>query len=261
MVSIPDQLRSKIIPYLVIKLSGAGLSLAVFFTFMLMLSEFEMNEFVDIISNWQLWSIFFGYGIACSVCIDLITWKIERRKRTLRTLLYVFAGYAFFLVYGFNVSTFIAGTVGALCAILFYFGTVLCKEKPPLQSVFAFVFPLIFIILMNVDFTEKVKWTEVQSGSTFTASFDFFDGKHEIPIRATEGQTITLSIEVTNQNGGGYGFHVLDEKDQYVGMMEESEGKMKIHVQRTGIYRIVLTGDNLRGSFKVTWNIDETKTA
>jgi hypothetical protein len=39
-------------------------------------------------------------------------------------------------------------------------------------------------------------------------------------------------------------------------MMEE--GKMKMKAQNTGVYRIVLTGDDLKGSMKVVWSIDET---
>jgi hypothetical protein len=252
------QLRSKIIPYVITKLSGAGLSLSVFYTFLLLLSGFDMYKFVEEISKWSYWIIFFGYGIVCSVVIDLLTSKITRITLTLKILLYVIAGYAFFIIQELNASTLFAGTVGAICALIFYFGTYASKKTTLFPYVFVIAVPLFFIILMNYDFTEKIQWTEVRSDSTYTASFDYFNGKHEIPIRATKGQTITISIDVTNTNGGGYGFHVLNEKDKLVGMIEESGGKMKINAQNTGVYRIVLTGDDLKGSFKVVWSIEET---
>lgn len=36
-------------------------------------------------------------------------------------------------------------------------------------------------------------------------------------------------------------------------MTEVSEGVMKLKVQVAGVYRIVVTGDDVKGSFKVTW--------
>jgi hypothetical protein len=242
-------------PYVLTKVSGAGFSLSAFFICMLLLTEFDLYKFVQVISKWMYWIIFFGYGIVCSVGIDLVTCKITRKKTILRILLYVFAGYAIFNIGEVNAYTFFAGTVGAICALLFYFGTYVSKKTPLFTFVFAFAFPILFLILMHVDFTEKVRWSEKQSDSTYTATFEYFNGKHEIPILASKGQTITITIDVTNANGGGHGFHVLNEEDQLVGMMDERGEKIIIHAEDTGIYRLVLTGDDLKGSFTVAWNM------
>lgn len=250
-------LRRNIISYIITKLAGAGFSSSVFFIWMLFLSEFDMYKFSREISNGSVWTIFFGYGIGCSVIIDLFTWKMKSRKLSLIILLYVIAGYALFLIKGMNGITIFAGSIGALFSLLFYFGTYISNKKTVCKYLFAMVLPLGFLILKNYDFTEKVHWQELQTKSTYTASYEYFNGKHEIPIRAEEGQTITFSIYVTNGNGGGHGFHVIDERGKMVGMSEESGGKMKIHVHKAGIYRLVLTGDDLMGSMKVVWSIDE----
>jgi hypothetical protein len=254
-LDLQNQLRSKMIPYVVKKVAGAGFSLAVFFTWMLLMSEFDLYQFVQAISNRVYWFIFFGYGVVCSVGIDLVTWKLSRARLPLRILLYILAGYAIFNVGEVNAFTFIAGTVGALCALLFFLGTYVSGKSTRFAYTFAFAAPLFFLLLMHVDFTEKVRWTEEQRDSTYTARFEYFHGKHEIPIAAEKGQTITFAVDVTNANGGGHGFHVLNDQDQIVGMTEESGGKMKIKAENTGIYRIVFTGDGLKGSVTVTWSL------
>lgn len=40
-------------------------------------------------------------------------------------------------------------------------------------------------------------------------------------------------------------------------MTEVSEKKVKLEVQDSGVYSMVVTGDDVKGSFLVTWEIDE----
>ncbi|WP_044893624.1 hypothetical protein [Bacillus alveayuensis] len=55
---------------------------------------------------------------------------------------------------------------------------------------------------------------------------------------------------------GGYGHYVLNEENDFVGMNEVAEKTHRIKVKESGIYRIIVTGDNLKGSFQVTWHVD-----
>lgn len=240
------------------KLAGAGFTLFLFFTYLFLSSEFDLYKFVESISSGYIWMIIYLYGVFCSSLIDVLEWKIPRINKRIKILLYAAAGYAFFMIFGINVFTLIAGTIGALCSLIFYFGTYLSKRSRNIKFCFAILVPIFFIILMKIDFTEKQKWSEIKSHSSYTATFEYFNGKHEIPIQINKGQTAEISIEYRNRNGGGHGYHVLDQKNKLVGMTEVDEGKMKFTALEKGVYRMVVTGDGLRGSFKVMWDIDET---
>lgn len=151
-----------------------------------------------------------------------------------------------------------AGTIGALCSLIFYVGTYISFRFKSFKYVFSIVVPLTIIILIGVDFTEKEQWVEVKSETSYKATFDHFNGKHEIPVLLKTGQTITMSHDFKATNGGGHGFHVLNEKNKLVGMTEINEGGLKLKVQDAGVYRMVVTGDDVEGSFEVTWNIYES---
>ena len=248
----------KAIPYLTTKLAGAGFLLFVISNYLLLASGIDMYEFVEGISNWLLWIIVFGYGILCSLLIDLFVYKVQITSYLVRILLYIVAGYGIFFIITINVYIMlIAGTIGAICSLIFYVGTYLSFRFKSFKYVFSIVVPIIFIILIGVDFTEKDQWVEVKSETSYTATFDHFNGKHEIPVLAKAGQTLTLSHDFKTTNGGGHGFHVLNEKNKLVGMTEFSEREWELNVQEAGVYRMVVTGDDVKGHFKVTWNISE----
>lgn len=249
----------KAIPYLITKLSGAGFLLFVISFYLLLESGLDMYEFVEGISNWFLWIIVFGYGILCSLFIDLFVFKVPITSYLVKIILYIVAGYGIFFIITINVYImFIAGTIGAICSLIFYVGTYLSFSFKSFKYVFSIVVPLTIIILMGVDFTEKEQWDEVISETSYTATFDHFNGKHEIPVLAKAGQTITLSHDFKATNDGGHGFHVINEKNKLVGMTEISEGELKLKVQDVGVYRMVVTGDDVKGEFNVTWNIAES---
>lgn len=248
----------KAIPYLTTKLAGAGFLLFVISSYLLLASGIDMYEFVEGISNWFLWIIVFGYGILCSLLIDLFVFKLPSTSHLVRILLCIVAGYGVFIItMNFYIMLF-AGTIGALCSLIFYVGTYISFRFKSFKYVFSILVPLTIIILIGVDFTEKEQWVEVKSETSYTATFDYFNGKHEIPVLAKVGQTITLSHDFETTNGGGHGFHVLNEKNKLVAMTEVSEGESKVKVQDAGVYRMVVTGDDVEGNFKVTWNISKS---
>ena len=242
--------------YLTTKLAGAGFLYLVMSGYLLISTGFDLYEFVEEISHGFLWFVVYVYGILCSIIIDLLTYKVSKKQFSVKILLYVVAGYAFFIVREINVIMLIAGTVGALCSIIFYVGAYNSFRFQSFKYA-VIIAPLFVTMLMNFDFTEKEQWVEVRSDNTYIATFEYFNGKHEIPFHVKEGQTITVFHEFKNSNGGGHGSHFLNEKNDLVGMTEVSEKKVKIEIQDSGVYSMVVTGDDVKGSFIVTWEIDE----
>lgn len=50
---------------------------------------------------------------------------------------------------------------------------------------------------------------------------------------------------------------MLNGKNKLVGLTEVSEKVLKLEVQKAGVYRMVVTGDDVKGNFKVKWSISE----
>lgn len=250
----------KITLYLVSKLAGAGFALTFIFGFLFLL-EPDLYKFSEMISTKFIWLMLFCYGLLCSVFIDLITGKMKKKYQQVNRLLmkfelYIFFGFAVFLLNGISYFTLIAGLIGALCSLLFYLGTFLSQRSRSFNYLFSIVMPLCFFLLLTIDFTEKKQWNETRTDSSYSASFQYFNGEHEIPLKVTEGQTLILSREFVNENGGGNGFHVLDDHDKLVGMTEINDQTLKLVPTKTGIYKMVVTGDSIKGSFKIIWRIE-----
>lgn len=108
----------------------------------------------------------------------------------------------------------------------------------------------------TIDFTVKENWCEVKKPS-FTARFDYFNGAHAVPIAAKKGETITFSVKFTNLQKGGYGFHVLNGENDFIGMKTVNEQTYQIEAKESRIYRIIVEGDDLKGSFLVTWDVNQ----
>ncbi|MBS4195973.1 hypothetical protein [Lederbergia citri] len=248
----------KIISYLIGKLAGAGFSFSIFNLFnMLNGSIFDMYQFSKNVSSPLYWVAFFGYGLICSIVIDLIVNKVSNKGNSTKVILYLVAGFSIFFIFGFSIFTIIAGTIGAFAALLFYFGTMIANKTPVFKYIFAFAMPILFLTIINVDFTEKQQWSEVKNDTSYSASFDLFNGEQKIPINAKEGQTISVAVDINNENGGGHGQHVLNEKGKLLPMYESTDDYIRFKAESTGVYNVVITGDNLRGSFFVDWKIED----
>ncbi|EPY09062.1 hypothetical protein PAALTS15_01512 [Paenibacillus alvei TS-15] len=244
--------------YVLSKLSGAGFSLFVFFA-MFVLTKLDMYTYSEQFANAAYWKVFFGYGIACSVIIDLITIKLRRLKVLLRILLHAIAGNLFFLGMEVSMSSLLFGMFGSFFALFFFWGTYAFPFKRGRKFapyLFSLVIPSVLLLIANIDFTTKNKWVEKRTANTYTAAFDYFHGKHEIPIQVNRGDKITLSIHVRNKNGGGHGFHIKDERGNHVGMEPDGDSSVKLHAQKSEIYDVTVTGAKLQGGFTLAWRID-----
>ena len=247
--------KQGVFSYLITKLAGAGFLTTVFFSYILINLDFDFYRFSNEISTVSLWLIFYAYAISCSLLIDLLVIKFPRIQVKGKILLYSIAGFGFFLFFGLNVFAIIAGTVGAICALIFYLGIYISRLNKVSKYFFAFIMPLLFIIIAQIDFTVKQNWTQTEGDGAFSAKFSNFNGEYQIPIQAKKGQSIIFSIDINNENGGGHGYHVRSEDDEFYGMEEVEEDIVKISVKETGIYKIIVTGDNLKGEINVNWEV------
>ncbi|WP_047984642.1 hypothetical protein [Ornithinibacillus californiensis] len=255
METMPNTPFRKTILYLISKLSGAGFLASIFAVYVLLVTEMDWFEFSEAISGWFFWVMPFVYGIVSSMIIDLIKLKLSNKRRSTEIGLYILFGFIPFIIYMEGIMfTIIAGSIGAASALLFLFGIYLTKQSKILRYVVAFVIPIVLIIMANIDFTTKVNWKEEQTNLSYQATFDYFNGKHEIPIEAQQGQIILFSVEFTNENGGGHGYHVRNRLDNYMGM-EETVNQHAVEVPEDGIYRIIINGDGIKGKVEVDWEI------
>lgn len=249
----------RVVPYLFSKLSGAGIATFLFILFTFLNTGFDMYKTVEDVLELRLLQFFYIYGIACSLVVDLIARFIPRMDKLGKALLYIIAGYAAFMVNGFNSLTLIAGTVGALSALIFYAGTQWSEMKSPLKYVFSIAIPLLIVVVLNIDFTVKNGWTEQRTNTSFEANFTYFNGKHEIPVVVREGETLSYSVKVKNEEQGGYGYSLINEEGDPIGVSEKINGGRKYYVvtvKKTAEYRLVITGNQLHGSIKVSWTIE-----
>ncbi|SHE12596.1 Uncharacterised protein [Chlamydia abortus] len=134
--------------YLLLKLAGAGFCLTLLYAFILQVSGFSLNIWLVEVKEWTYWQLIYGCGIASSVVIDLLTFKMKGLLRFLvKILLYVTAGFIIFNLKEINAITIMAGIAGSIFALIFYFGTYASRQSRLYKYVFAIAFPLLFLLL------------------------------------------------------------------------------------------------------------------
>ncbi|SET64071.1 hypothetical protein SAMN05216389_11831 [Oceanobacillus limi] len=236
------------------KLAGAGFLLSIMSLFLLLSSDVDdMYEFANGISDFFPWVV--GFSLFTYV-IDYLVFKFLNNRNTIKIILYMAFGYLIFMVNPMNVFMLLMGVMGLICSLILYFGNRLAQSSNIFTYGFSIVVLIPLFIIINIDFTEKEGWKEVSSSSTFEATFDNFNGKHEIPIPLREGDTLTFYTTFNNENGGGHGLYMLNENDRKIGMKERNENELQYYADQSGVYRIVIIGDDVKGSFTVNWKIE-----
>ncbi|ADC51527.1 hypothetical protein BpOF4_17430 [Alkalihalophilus pseudofirmus OF4] len=259
-------LTLKIFKYITSKLAGAGLLLFILFVILLVFSTgFNLYQLVEELSSPNIWFLIYIYGVLSSIVIDLIVHKLPKLKRklnvsedTFKASLYAVAGFGVFQIWGLDPFTIFVGVIGAGSAFIFYLSTRAAEQVKSFRYLFAILIPLFICILLTIDFTSKSGWTEERTDSSYAASFDYLNGRHEIPIHLEEGEVFTVTYEFNNANGAGHGFHIRNDKNQYVGMehINDDPFLLQLNVEETGTYKVVVTGYKVSGNFTVDWNID-----
>ena len=249
--------------YILNKLAALGLLVFIMCVFTILSTRFDLYEFTESLSNITFWGWICVYALMTTMLIDLICYKWKRFTIKTSIVLHCILGFFIFIpLMGVNFYTMIAGSVGALCAFIYAFSYYFLVRKNRLAWTFLLVIPILLCI-RPMDFTIKEGWTEEKTKSSFLAEFTRFNGKNEIPMILEKGDLVTTYISFKEKNGGGYGYHILDNNGELVGMTEldgayedYDTNAFQFKAKKSGIYRVVLTGDNLRGKIDVKWEID-----
>lgn len=235
------------IQYALIKLAGAGFAATIFFSY-LFLSSFDLYLFSHEIKNPFFWIGFFGFGILLSMLID---W-IAKYYPKLEVCLYILAGLCLFLPIVWNVFPLFAATSGLISALLFYIGIKIAAKVSWFKWTFA-ITPIFFLLLTIPDFTVKKEWNTIRGEQSYEAYFAYFNGEEEVPIKAKKGENVTVHIDFTNRNGGGFGYYLIDEKNRRIGLSNEEKTILTFEAKKTETYKLIVTGDGLQGGFEVKW--------
>lgn len=246
--SIQKPLLIKILHYLWEKLAGAGCAYCVLALFYFFTSPNDHFRLVSHFGKPDLWLYIYVYGIACSVFIDIITMRVQTYKSGIKIALYIAAGYpVFFCMKGVGAYTLFAGTIGACFSLIFYAGT---KMSPKLIS--AVILPLLICYIVNLNFTIKTNWSDQRTDSNYVASFEYFSGSHDVPIRVVSGQTITFTVKVNDLNSN-YETSIINDRNERIEITALNSDMSRIYAREDGLYRIRITGKELRGGLRVTW--------
>ena len=258
--------NNNVIEYILNKLAALGSLVFVMCIYLILATEFDLYEFREYLLNIKIWGLLCGYALMTTMLIDLVTYKWIDVTYQTSILLHCLAGFlVFFPFMGVNIISLIAGSVGALCAFIYAFASSLLKKKKQLVWIFLSVFPLLLCIRL-FDFTIKEGWAEEKTISNFSAEFERFNGENEIPIFLNKGEVVTLYISFEQLNEGGYGYYILDDNGEYVGMKELDDtseeyrdvdmNTIQFKAEKEGRYMIMVTGDNLKGKIEIKWEID-----
>lgn len=246
--SIQKPLLVKILHHIWEKLAGAGCAYCVLALFYFFTSPDDHFGFVSHFGKLDLWMYIYVYGIACSVFIDIITMRVQAYQSGMKIALYIASGYpVFFFMKGVGAYTLFAGTVGACFSLIFYAGT---KMSPKLIS--AVILPLLISYIVNLNFTIKTNWSDQRTDSNYVASFEYFNGSHDVPIRAASGQTITFTVEL-NDASSNYETSIINDRNEQVEIIALNSDMLRLYCREDGLYRIRITGKELRGGMRVTW--------
>lgn len=232
--------------------TGAGFSLFVLILVMLHLSEYDLYDLSRMLS-WPLLAIFYGYGIACSFVLHLLALRYPRLNGVPLAVLHGLLGFVFFILRGIDSFALFAGCTGALFAVVFYFGVRLAGRHVKFVAMFAIIAPMLVLFAMQMDFSVKKGWHASLYLNGYVAAFERFNGEHAIPLQLEEGEAMAVRIQFDAANEGGYGYRVRTKRNKPVPMEPIGDGHFVIRPEKTGEYAIIVTGDDLSGSFSVAW--------
>lgn len=235
------------------KIAGAGTGMTVLFLWILVVSRIDWYEVSETLSNGYLWLLVFGYGLLVALVVEGVIWKFQIKRPSVRPISYMGAGFLLFFAFGVNIFAVIAGIISAVFAFLFYIGEMAARHSKFYRLIFAFVLPVLFLVIASVDFSVKRGWEENRTEEGYEATFEYFHGEYRIPVELKKGESIAFTINFDADNGGGNGYSFEDAKGHPTGM-EELEGDwLGYEAEKDGVYYIVLWGDQVSGSILIDW--------
>ncbi|MEI4622707.1 hypothetical protein KFD70_03360 [Bacillus pfraonensis] len=255
--------KKSIFSYLLIKLSAAFILYLSFGILFFLTNEFDLYELSDFICNalYNPWTYaLFFYAILCSLLIDKLSSK--QTSMIKKSLLYIMCGYLYFLPFQLFydehiIFFFIAGSIGAICAIYFYLCTLIGEKFKWFRYIASIIIPALFITIASIDFTKKEHWVEHTTKNEFEATFSYLNGEHKIPIHAQKGEALEINIQflIEENRNYGHGLRFSSEFSRSEPVSEINENTYLLSVTKTGTYYIVVAGHNLKGKIKASWKV------
>lgn len=228
------------------------------YTFFFIQDDFDfykLSELLSVLLYNPWFYALFCYAILCSLLIDKLF--LKHTSITKKGVLYIIFVYLFFLPFPLFSSDpfiifFIAGSIGAICALFFYLCTYTAHKSKCFRFITPILIPILFITITSIDFTKKEQWVEHTTKNEFEATFSYFNGKHKIPIYAKEGAIIEMNVQfLVGGNGGyGHGLHFSSEFNRSESVSEIKTDTYQLAATKTGT-----TGEKLTGKIKAKWNI------
>ena len=132
-------------------------------------------------------------------------------------------------------------------------------DAPGISKRFWYVTLIIGIVLMGCSggSYKIIKGNIRQSRNTIKGSYQSFSGDFFKAVRLNKGQTITLKSMSTTEEGSLF-LVVVDPygNSMFEISLQDDPKERKIGIDQTGRYKIKVVGEDHRGSFTITWQIE-----
>ncbi|MFP9128351.1 hypothetical protein [Niallia sp. BSM11] len=225
-------------------IAGAGF-LAVFYMGLILFFDWNMYAFTV---DGSYWLLFWCSGALGSFLVSQIAASYP--KWTLPA--YTAAAVMFFLLLKPSYTIVVSVLLSAACTLLLYFGKSLARKLKLFRYSFC-VLPILCLLITLPDITIKKEWNEVVGKNSYSAYFLYFDGAKEIPIEVKKGEELLVTVKVKNENGGGYSYYIVDKQNRTVSSIKTNPSQLKLNIDKTDTYTIIVKGESLRGGFDVEW--------
>jgi hypothetical protein len=129
------------------------------------------------------------------------------------------------------------------------------KQHDIISSLILFTVLASFLMTSCASRSIRIGWLEHDASNRKQASYRKFTGKERATIRASAGETLHLSWDVTVEKGS-LTFRLLDpQKDSLwvESYLEDTQGSVTLPLPQKGIYTLWIQGGETRGSFDLTW--------
>jgi hypothetical protein len=116
----------------------------------------------------------------------------------------------------------------------------------------------LMILFVLTACTIKAGWVSINFGNRFSANYQHFNGKQVDRIRMKPGETLTLNCEVEVKKGI-LSIQVVNPQGKLIWVekfLEDAECHFGFTAETGGVYKVIVLGDQTRGSFELDWIIE-----
>lgn len=105
----------------------------------------------------------------------------------------------------------------------------------------------------------RIGWTEITGLNRKRCTYRYFSGREYQRFRADDGETVTLDYEADVERGS-LTIRIEDPDDRQIwveSMDEDDEGAFEFTAEKSGIYTMIVVGNETRGSFEIEWDLEQ----